>query len=272
MRCRIAAIALLFLASCAGPREHAGVQAPLAALLPAELLLVGEQHDAPHHQRLEHELIDTLAARGLLAAVALEMADAGASTAHLPRSADEAAVQAALRWNDAAWPWLAYGPVVMAAVRAGVPVLGANLPRTRMREAMADATLDARLPPAALAAQQQALRDGHCGLLPETQITPMARIQIARDIRMAHALERARLPGKTVVLVAGSGHVLRDRGVPVHLATGITARVLLLQAGGASGAVGNPAQADLVLPTPALPPTDYCAGLRKQFAPRPSPQ
>jgi uncharacterized iron-regulated protein len=141
-----------------------------------------------------------------------------------------------------------------------------------MREAMADATLDARLPPAALAAQQQAIRDGHCGLLPETQITPMARIQIARDIRMAHALERARLPGKTVVLVAGSGHVLRDRGVPVHLATGITARVLLLQAGGASGAVGNSAQADLVLPTPALPPTDYCAGLRKQFAPRPSPQ
>ena len=162
--------------------------------------------------------------------------------------------------------------VLRAAVRAGVPVLGANLPRTRMREAMADATLDARLPPAALAAQQQAIRDGHCGLLPETQITPMARIQIARDIRMAHALERARLPGKTVVLVAGSGHVLRDRGVPVHLATGITARVLLLQAGGASGAVGNPAQADLVLPTPALPPTDYCAGLRKQFAPRPSPQ
>jgi hypothetical protein len=64
MRCRIAAIALLFLASCAGPREHAGVQAPLAALLPADLLLVGEQHDAPHHQRLEHALIDTLAARG----------------------------------------------------------------------------------------------------------------------------------------------------------------------------------------------------------------
>ena len=264
MRCRFAVIALLFLASCAGPREHQSVQAPLATLLPVDLLLVGEQHDAPDHQRLEHALIDSLAARGALAAVALEMADAGASTAHLSRHADEADARAALRWNDAAWPWRAYGPVVMAAVRAGVPVLGANLPRERMREVMADTPLDARLPPAALQLQQQAIRDGHCALLPETQIAPMTRIQIARDIRMAHALERARLPGRTVVLIAGAGHVLRDRGVPVHLTPGVTAKVLLLQAGGAGS---DSAQADLVVPTPELPPTDYCAGLRKQFAP-----
>ena len=171
MRCRFAVIALLFLASCAGPREHPSVQPPLAALLPADVLLVGEQHDAPDHQRLAHELIDTLAARGLLAAVALEMADAGASTAHLSRRADEADAQAALRWNDAAWPWRAYGPVVMAAVRAGVPVLGANLPRERMREAMADVQLDNRLPPGPLQAQQQAIRDGHCGLLGARQVT-----------------------------------------------------------------------------------------------------
>jgi len=153
---------------------------------------------------------------------------------------------------------------VMAAVRAGVPVLGTNLPRERMREVMADVKLDARLAPAALQAQQQAIRDGHCGLLPDSQIAPMTRIQIARDIRMAHALERARLPGKTVVLVAGGAHVLRDRGVPVHLAPGMTVRVLLLQAGQAAH---DPAQADLVVTTPALPPADYCAGLRRQFAP-----
>jgi hypothetical protein len=35
------------------------VQAPLAALLPADALLVGEQHDAADHQRLEHALMDT---------------------------------------------------------------------------------------------------------------------------------------------------------------------------------------------------------------------
>ena len=48
--------------------------------------------------------------------------------------------------HDADWPWADYGPVVMAAVRAGVPVAGANLPRAQTRTAMQDSTLDARLP------------------------------------------------------------------------------------------------------------------------------
>ncbi len=267
MNHRFAVLVLLFLAGCAAPREHASVQAPLAALLPADALLVGEQHDAPDHHRIERELVETLAARGVLAALVLEMADAGQSTANLARSADEAAVRAALGWNDAAWPWRSYGPAVMAGVRAGVPVLGANLPRDRMRAVMADTQLDSRLPPAALVAQQQAIRDGHCGLLPESQTAPMTRIQIARDIRMAHALERARLPGKTVVLLAGGGHVLRDRGVPAHLGPDVKARVLLLQAGAAQAAL--PAAAvDQVVTTPALVPTDYCASLKQQLAPR----
>lgn len=236
----------------------------LQALLPVDVLLVGEQHDAPDHQRIQRELVNTLAARGQLAAVALEMAEAGATTRGLPASADEATVQQALRWNDAAWPWRSYGPVVMAGVRAGVPVLGANLPRARMREAMGEMPLDTRLAPAALQAQQDAIRDGHCGLLPATQIAPMTRIQIARDMRMAQTVEAARVPGKTVLLVAGGGHVLRDRGVPVHLGSGVTARVLLLRAGGGDNT--KPA-ADQVFTTPALPPTDYCADLRRQMAP-----
>ena len=158
MSLRFAAIALLLLAGCATPGEHPSVQATLAALLPADSLLVGEQHDAPNHQRIQRALIDTLAARNALAAVVvLEMAEASASTANLSRSADEA---------DA--------------------------------------------------------------------------------------------------LVAGSGHVLRDRGVPVHLAPVMAARVLLLQAGNAAS---DPSQADLVLATAALPPTDYCASLRQQFGP-----
>lgn len=263
MRCRFAVIVLLFLASCAAPREHQSVQAPLAALLPADLLLVGEQHDAPQHQQLERDVIETLATRGQLAAVALEMAEAGTSTAQLPRLADEASVQAALRWNDAAWPWRTYGPVAMAGVRAGVPVLGANLPRAQMRDAMADTALDARLSPPMLQAQQETLREGHCGLLPAAQIAPMTRIQIARDVRMAQVADGARIAGKTVVVVAGAGHVLRDRGIPVHLPATIHARVLVLNAGDA-GVTG----ADHVLRTPALPPTDYCASLRERMSPR----
>ena len=196
----LAVACLATLAGCAGPAlkatpspsTQAAAVVPAAAWperlqqwLPADVLLLGEQHDAPDHQRLQREAVAWLASRGQLAALVMEMAERGRSTQGLPRDASEAQAQAALQWDDAAWPWKAYGPVVMAAVGAGVPVLGGNLPRTRMRAAMADATLDQHLPAPALAEQQQAMRDGHCGLLPESQIAPMTRIQIARDASLA---------------------------------------------------------------------------------------
>lgn len=266
-------LALLGAAGCATPAPlGAAAQARLATLLPADVLLLGEQHDAPAHQQLQRQTVQWLAARGALAALALEMAEQGRSTAGLPRDASEADVQHALAWRDAGWPWKTYRLVVMAAVRAGVPVLGANLPAARQREAMRDAALDARLPPAALAEQQQRVRDGHCGLLPESQIGPMTRVQIARDIAMADTVRAARQPGRTVLLVAGNGHVHRALGVPLHLPPDLTTKVLSAQSGQAQAAIDSevtdtlPAHtsgADLLWPTPPVPPRDYCAELRR---------
>ena len=266
-------LALLGAAGCATPAPlGADAQARLATLLPADVLLLGEQHDAPAHQQLQRQTVQWLAARGELAALALEMAEQGRSTAGLPRDASEADVQHALAWRDAGWPWKTYRPVVMAAVRAGVPVLGANLPAARQREAMRDAALDARLPPAALQEQQQRMRDGHCGLLPESQIGPMTRVQIARDIAMADTVRAARQPGRTVLLVAGNGHVHRALGVPLHLPPDLTTKVLSAQSGQAQAAIDSevtdtlPAHtsgADLLWPTPPVPPRDYCAELRR---------
>ena len=280
------AAALALLGGCAvpgnAPRPTAAnaADAPIAladwparvAALPAvPVLLLGEQHDAPEHQQLQREAVQTLAAQGRLAALVMEMAERGHSTAGLPRTATATEVQAALRWQDTAWPWAAYGPVVMAAVQAGVPVLGGNLPRSQMRAAMQNAAWDAHLPPAALAQQHTAIRDGHCGLLPEAQIGPMARIQIARDAAMAQTAHEALQPGRTVVLVAGNGHVLRRLGVPTHWPTDFKSKVVAAQQGQAQAAIKT--EADWVVLTPALPPRDACAELRERWqAPaRPAP-
>lgn len=238
----LAPIVACILAACAAPPalpDFTGVDA----------LLVGEQHDADSHARLQREYVAALAQRGALAALALEMAERGASTAGLPPDASEDAVRDALRWNNEAWPWERYRPAVMAAVAAGVPVLGANLPREGMRAAMGDAALDALLPGPALKAQQQAIRLGHCDLLPESQIRPMTRIQVARDREMARTLQEALRAGKTVVLLAGAGHVAPDLGVPLHLPATVRVR-------------------PLVLP-PEETGKDYCAQLR-QSLPQPS--
>lgn len=237
------------------------------ALMPADVLLVGEQHDAAEHQKIEQQVVANLAQRGVLAAVALEMADAGTSTAKLHPSSGDEQVRLALKWSDKSWPWTAYGPAVMTAVRAGVPVLGANLPRAQMRGSMADSKLDGQLPGPALKAQQQLIRIGHCNLLPESQITPMTRIQIAKDISMANTLSQASVPGKVVLLISGYGHADRLLGVPQHLGADLKAKVIRLSAGGAAtGDVGI--ASDMVWLTPALPETDYCAGLRQQLVPK----
>lgn len=238
----------------------------LDAMLPADVLLIGEQHDAAEHQQIEQQVIALLAARGLLAAVALEMAEAGVSTAALNPSSTEEQTRHALKWDDKGWPWAAYGPAVMTAVRAGVPVLGANLPRSQNKESMADSNLDSQLPGPALKTQQQRIRIGHCDLLPESQLAPMARIQIAKDITMANMLSQSALPGKVVVLLAGSGHADRILGVPQHLPADLKVKAVHLRAG--DGADNEPNDAfDSVWPTPALPDTDHCADLRKKFAP-----
>jgi len=219
---------------------------------PLDVMLLGEQHDAAQHQDMHRKVVQELAHRGVLAAVVLEMAERGRSTAGMPRDATEDQVREALGWGPGGWSWSSYRTAIMAAVAAGVPVLGGNLPRPQMREVMTDAQLDALLPGPALQAQHQAVRYGHCNLLPEHQIAPMARIQIARDRAMAQTLEQAAIRGKTVVLLAGGRHVDERLGVPAHLPPGL--RV----------------QATKWPPPP--PSKDYCAELEAQLKSRPAPK
>jgi uncharacterized iron-regulated protein len=195
------------------------------------------------------------------------MAEEGSSTAHLDRSATEVQVQTALGWNEKAWPWSTYGPVVMTAVRAGVPVLGANLPRARIKDAMADVSLDVQLGAEAHKAQQEAVRSGHCNLLPQSQIGPMTRVQIARDRAMAQTIVKARVPGKTVLLLSGAGHTAKALGVPQHLPSDLAVKTVQLQAGGMPSLAREPGAFDAVWQTPALPEKDYCAALRAQAGP-----
>jgi len=263
----------------ANPAPHVPIptSSPAPATLVSQLLqqplrqaiLLGEQHDVPEHQQMHLRAVLVLSDAKQLTALALEMAEQGRSTQSLSPSADEAAVRAALQWDSDAWPWAAYGPAVMAAVRAGVPVRGANLPRPGWRDAMQNTALDAQLSGPALRAQQQAIRTGHCNLLPESQIAPMTRIQIARDLAMADTVIAAAQPDKTVLLLAGHGHVNGALGVPQHLPVGFTSQAILLQAAPASGLTENNRPFDTVWSIGTAPQTDYCAAFSaSQAAPK----
>ena len=81
MTARIACAIVLSatLAGCATPVHDARQR--LDSLLPADALLLGEQHDADAHQGIQRAVVEELARRGQLAALALEMAEAMAGTA-----------------------------------------------------------------------------------------------------------------------------------------------------------------------------------------------
>ncbi len=263
-----AALAVVLASGCAMqgavPETPAEKQAAsIRKLLPADALLLAEQHDASEHHELERAVVARLALDGKLAVLALEMSEHGNSTAGLPADSDENAVKARLRWNDKAWPWAAYGPAIMAAVRKDVPVVGANLPRDRMRDAMAETALDVQLSGPALKAQQQAVREGHCNLLPESQVTPMTRIQIARDRMMARTIALTVQPGRTVVLITGAAHADKALGVPQHLPVELKVKTVKMQAGAPAAAGRDPSVYDAVWQTAALPERDYCKDVKR---------
>ena len=235
----------------------------LTQIQSAPVILLGEQHDAPEHHAIETDTVRELAARGKLAALVMEMADAGVSTSGLPTNASEAEVQNRLNWNDKGWPWKSYGPTVMAAVRANIPVLGGNLPRGQMADTMKNVRFDQHLNAKAMQIQIDAIKEGHCNLLPETQLQPMTRIQLARDESMARVVASAVTGDRTVLLVAGHGHVRTRVGVPTWLPRDLPYKAVIAQAGQVKGAIKD--EADIFIVTHELPQKDHCAELRERF-------
>jgi uncharacterized iron-regulated protein len=216
----------------------------------ADLILLGEQHDAPEHQELARLSVELFSNKKILSALVLEMADAGVSTEGMPIDSSEAAVRARLKWNDAGWPWSRYGPVVMEAVRAGVPVVGSNLPRSAMAAAMKEDVLDSKVPAAVLAGHRERMIEGHCGLLPESQVPAMARIQVARE---------------SVLLLAGAEHVKKDRGIPLLLNAKSKGKVAVIWMQASTAVDRNLTLADYDWQTPPIPPKDYCADMKKSM-------
>jgi uncharacterized iron-regulated protein len=258
-------IALLLLPATAG--AQAPWHAQLQTLPGAAVVLLGEQHDAPEHQELARLSVQALAGAQRLSALVLEMADEGLSTEGMSAQSSEALVRERLQWNHSGWPWRRYGPVVMQAVRAGAPVVGGNLPRAAMGAVMRDVQYDDKVTAAILAGHRQRMRDGHCGLLPESQVPAMARIQIARDALMAQTVSKWVRDGQTVLLLAGAEHVKKDRGIPLFMPANSASALSVVWMQAATRTRLEPELADVVWQTPPVPFKDHCAELATSIDP-----
>jgi uncharacterized iron-regulated protein len=188
-------------------------------LAQARHVLLGETHDNAEHHRLQLAVLEALAARGQARVLAMEQFDSNEQPA---LDAARAAGSDAERLADAAhfdrkgWNWPLYRPLVEFALAHGWPLAGANLSRSDARAVVAEPARSGLgpPPPAVLSALERDIVEGHCGAAPPAaRLAGMVEAQRARDARMAQVLARH---GSTV-LIAGAGHVRRDRSVPLYL-------------------------------------------------------
>lgn len=205
-------------------------QVLMQALRQADYVLLGETHDNPEHHAIEKMVLEVLLQSGRRPTLVLEMLDLEDQPA-VDRVLQDGPVDAE-RFNRASgfakkgWDWPLYRPLIETALSHGLRIVAGNLSREQLaaviREGFAGAPKAVQrqvangrgLEPGQRETLMQDIRTSHCDKLPEQMVPGMANAQIARDIMLAEQLVQA---GKPALLIAGAGHVRRDRGVPFYL-------------------------------------------------------
>lgn len=220
----------------------------VAAMAERSVVLLGEVHDNPVHHRFRAGLIAVARERSAarpgpekpsnpaLVFEHIRADQAGALTAlqqtdGTPIATSADAWLAALDWDKSGWPDKAMFKALFEEaiagrhpVYAGEPMRGVVRDISRQGFAAVTASdikrlgLDAPLPEP----QQNALLDdleaSHCGLMPRSAFVKMAEAQRYRDAHLASVVAQAAQTHGAAILLAGNGHVRRDRGVPHYLA------------------------------------------------------
>jgi uncharacterized iron-regulated protein len=200
----------------------------------AEFVLIGERHDNPEHHRLMASLVAALEAQGQSPrAVAFEMIPAWRQleiVEYLAAGGDPAGLGEVLAWSATGWPeWSSYQPIAAAALANDAQIVGADLGIAEKQAAFVQGShafrstfvqrtgLGEDWPPPMMVSLQDELRAAVCDRVPGRIVIGMMRVQRARDAMMADRLAATSGKGGGV-LIAGNGHVRKDRGVPWYLA------------------------------------------------------
>ena len=188
------------------------------------IFFLGEIHDNEHGHQRRLERVKQLIEQGPLPVVAMEQFDRenqAVLDAALSQCPDVDCVLA--KAGTRGWEWRFYKPYVQWALDKKIKLVAANMSNVDVRKVMTngfESVLGSQLvdtyqlkkiPAQLLSAQNKAIQEGHCNMLPAQAIGPMVQGQIARDVWMAHVVNG--VSNAPVVLIAGNGHVRRDAGV-----------------------------------------------------------
>ena len=267
-------LALHSLAGCA--TRPASVHPWEARLQGTTIALLGEVHDNAEHHRERTAVLRRALLAGWRPAVVMEQFDTDRQ-ADIERSRREQPLDTkhliASAGAPRGWAWDHYAPPIELILQFDLPLFAGNLPRTlaaRLSREEVAAVLGAEhrrelgLSKAPDAQWQAALTReidlGHCGALPRSALAGMARAQWVRDAVMAQLLRAHAARG--AVLLAGTGHVRRDIGVPRWLADLDAQAVLAVGFIEADADASAPNPFDAVVSAVPAPRDDPCEAFK----------
>ena len=253
------------------------------AVRAADFVLIGEIHDNAEHHAIQARLIRTMTEAGRKPAVVLEMVPQGLQSEldafEAEGSQDAAELGRRLKWEERGWPsWSTYRPIAEAALAAKLRLYAGDLDREAIRAiGRGDIPFETAAPYSDAMRENLSdeLRVSHCDLLPDEAIGPMIKVQQARDTAMATAMLDYGVEDGAV-LISGSGHARKDRGVPFVLAArdpgkSIVSIGLMEVQDGMTDFADYPGEGETALPfdfvmfTARANDVDHCAALKKQM-------
>ncbi|MEM7620340.1 MAG: ChaN family lipoprotein [Pseudomonadota bacterium] len=200
--------------------------------------LLGETHDNSDHHILQAWVIENIVVYDRKPVLVFEMIDEnqdeilktylqGVKKRIQKRPAQN--FGPAVKWTERGWPeWRIYQPIARIAFRYKLPITHGSPTRENVKSVLkkglshlTDATkeklkLKARLVAPLPKSVKDELSKAHCHLLPNSALAPMATAQRYKDSSLAERLVTAG-EKKGSILISGSGHIRRDRGVPFYI-------------------------------------------------------
>lgn len=199
----------------------------------AKFVLLGEQHDNPDHHRIQAWFIEQVAKTERSPTVVLEMVPKSYASQlnqyDLAKDPGLDDLAKRLEWEKRGWyTWQIYRPMAVAIAKNRLRMVAGSLDREATRSLSKSGLkslsktqinkfgLEFPLPENSTLSLKTELKNSHCGLLPARAIPAMSLVQRAKDGALADAMITTGYKNGSI-LIAGNGHVRKDRGVPLVL-------------------------------------------------------
>ncbi len=204
-----------------------------ATIVAGGAVLFGEVHDNPLHHDLRSRLGMSNFASVVMEQITTDKSEAldtfWRETSKNYKDGDIDKLKTLVGWQNGGWSKYNYDPLFLAILKPGQPIFAGDAPLEIVKavaksgesavsaEDKTRLALDKPLGDKLEAASLSEIEAAHCNAMPKEALGGMAFAQRYRDATLADGVLTAISKRGSTLLIAGNGHVRKDRGVAWYL-------------------------------------------------------